>query len=97
MDLTLISIEWAATLAFLAGGGWWALRNLGTKIDEQTKHMNARFDGLQKKDDDHDRRLNEHHGRLIAVEKDVDHQKGRLGEILDRVNAIYESIIGERK
>lgn len=83
---------------FVAGtviaGLKYGLSGLSSKIDDQTAFMQRRFDALEKKDDEHDLRLNLHENRLTRVETQIEHQKGWLKEMRDQMSAIYTKIMG---
>lgn len=83
MNFTLNEMLSVGTLIFLAGGFYYTTRN-----------MNARFDDLQKKDTEHDHKLNTHENRLTRLETQIDHQKGWLKEMRDQLNAIYQKVMG---
>lgn len=79
--------------ATVLAGLRFGLLGLSSKIDEQTKTMVARFDALEKKDDEHDRRLNEHSVRITKAETHIEHQRGWLKEMRDQMREIYNTVV----
>lgn len=84
------NIEWVITMAFMAGGGWFMLHNLSSKIDAQTKHTDKRFDELAEKDREHDEMDKAHdmkigglQNRVVKLEADVSHLQTAWSDIKD--------------
>lgn len=99
-EFLIENIEWVLTLVFMAGGGWFMLRNLSTKIDSQTDAIEKRFDSLDSKDAAHDVSINineraiaNNDKRITVNETRIDANKSMMADALKKLDAIYKMLV----
>ena len=96
-EFIIENIEWVLTLVFMAGGGWFMLKSLAAKIDNQTEIMDKRFDSLNIKDDVHDGILSNHETRISVNEARIQTNNGILSDMLKKIDTIYRMMLRDNK